>query len=55
MIITDPVVANMLGPNKVIQYSIEIVFAAGVIIAGKVWMRWKIAREEKKEHVHEES
>jgi YjbE family integral membrane protein len=55
MIITDPVVLNMLGPGKMIQYSVEIVFAAGVIIAGKIWMRLKVAREEKKEHLHEES
>jgi YjbE family integral membrane protein len=55
MIITDPVVVNMFGSGKMIKYSVEIIFAVGVIIAGKVWMRLKIAREEKKEHVHEES
>jgi len=49
MIITDPVVVNMLGPGKMLKYSVEILFAAGVIIAGKIWMRMKIAREEKEE------
>ncbi len=53
MIITDPVVVNVVGPGKVIQYSVEIIFAVGVIIAGKIWMRLKTAREEKKEHLHE--
>lgn len=53
MIITDPVVMNMLNPGKVVQYSVEIAFAIGVIAVGKLWMKWKISREEKKEHVHE--
>ena len=52
MIITDPVVVNMLAPGKALQYSVEIIFAIGVIAAGKLWMKWKVAREEKKEHVH---
>ncbi|RJQ51047.1 MAG: TerC family protein [Nitrospiraceae bacterium] len=55
MIITDPVVVSMFGPGKALQYSVEIIFAIGVIAAGKLWMKWKISREEKKEHVHEES
>jgi YjbE family integral membrane protein len=53
MIITDPVTVSMLNPGKMVKYSIEIMFAIGVIVAGKLWMRWKIAREEKTEHVHE--
>ncbi|MBI5098393.1 MAG: TerC family protein [Nitrospirae bacterium] len=55
MIITDPVVVDMLNPGKMVKYSIEIIFAIGVIVAGKLWMNWKISREEKAEHVHEES
>jgi YjbE family integral membrane protein len=55
MIITDPFVVNILHPGKMLQYSVEIIFAIGVIGAGKLWMKWKIAREEKSEHVHEES
>jgi YjbE family integral membrane protein len=55
MMITDPVVVNILHPGKMLQYSVEIIFAIGVIVAGKLWMKWKIAREEKAEHVHEES
>ena len=54
MIITDPFVVTMLSPGKMLQYSVEIIFAIGVIVAGKLLIKWKIAREEKKEHVHEE-
>lgn len=55
MIITDPFAVNILHPGKMLQYSVEIIFAIGVIVAGKLWMKWKIAREEKAEHVHKES
>ena len=54
MILTDPFVVTMLNPGKMLQYSVEIIFAIGVIVAGKLLIKWKIAREEKKEHVHEE-
>ncbi len=57
MIITDPVTVtllpaslltpDLLHPNRVLQYSIEIFFAVGVIIAGKLWMRWMVRKEEK--------
>jgi YjbE family integral membrane protein len=53
MIITDPFVESMLNPSKMVKYSVEIIFAIGVIVAGKLLIKWKIAREEKKEHVHE--
>lgn len=53
MIITDPVVVNVLGEDKALKYSAEILFATGVIVAGKLYMKWKVSREEKREHVHE--
>jgi len=53
MIITDPFVVNMLNPGKPVVYTVELIFATGVIIAGKLYMKWKISKEEKKEHVHE--
>lgn len=53
MIITDPFVESILGPGKMVKYSVEIIFAIGVIVAGKLLIKWKIAREEKKERVHE--
>jgi YjbE family integral membrane protein len=55
MIITDPVTVRMLNPGKALQYAVEIVFAGGVIVTGKLWMKWKISREEETEHVHEEA
>ena len=54
MIITDPFTVNILNPGKLLIYSVEAVFAVGVIIVGKLWMKWKISRTEKEEHVHEE-
>jgi YjbE family integral membrane protein len=53
MIITDPFTVNILNPGKLFIYSTEAVFAVGVIIVGKLWMRWKISRAEKAEHAHE--
>lgn len=68
MIITDPFTAGLLpaslleperlaagfaAPAKALQYSFEAFFAAGVIVAGRLWMRWMIRKEEKVERVHE--
>jgi len=57
MVITDPftvrllpaslLTADLLHPNRVLQYFIEAFFAAGVIFAGKLWMRRQVRREEK--------
>lgn len=55
MIITDPFTVNILNPGKWLIYSTEAVFAVGVIIVGKLWMKWQISRAEKEEHVHENS
>ena len=52
MMITDPFVEGLITPNKFVQYGVETFFAAGVIVAGKFWMKWKIARGEKQEHIH---
>lgn len=55
MIFTDPVTVSLLNPGKAMIYSAEVVFAAGVIIVGKLWMKWKVSRAEKAEHVHEKT
>jgi YjbE family integral membrane protein len=54
MIITDPftirllpdslLAADRLHPLPFLQYSTEVFFAAGVILAGKVWMRLAISK-----------
>jgi YjbE family integral membrane protein len=46
MMITDPVIANYLAPGKLVQYSVEALFAIGVIVVGKLWIRWKIRAQE---------
>jgi YjbE family integral membrane protein len=53
MMITDPVVARMTGASHTLVYSVEAIFAVGVILVGKLWMKWKVSGEEKNEHVHE--
>ena len=55
MMITDPFTIQLLpaslvnadhtAPLKLFQYSIEVFFAAGVIIAGKLWMKWTVKGE----------
>lgn len=42
MIITDPVVVDLLHPSKFFQYGVEIVGAIGVLVAGKLWVKWQI-------------
>jgi len=46
MIITDPFVTQLLNPSKFLTYSVEVVGAIGVVLAAKMYMRWKIARQE---------
>lgn len=48
MMITDPFIIKLLHPSKFLQYSVEIFFTLGVLAAGKIWIKWKISREEKK-------
>jgi len=45
MIITDPVVVRLLAPSKMFQYTVEAVFAIGVIVVGKLCIRWMINRD----------
>jgi cytidylate kinase len=62
MLLTDPFTVKLLPPSllspdmaapvKWLQYSVELVFAAGVIVAGKLWMRWTAGREEPEAVVH---
>jgi YjbE family integral membrane protein len=45
MIMTDPFTVKLIEPGKVLQYSVEVIGAVGVIVVGKLYMRWKIARQ----------
>jgi YjbE family integral membrane protein len=40
MIMTDPFISGILSPSKSFQYTIEAVAAVGVIVYGKLWMKW---------------
>jgi YjbE family integral membrane protein len=44
MIMTDPFVVGLISPGKILQYGVEIIGAVGVIVAGKLYMRWMISR-----------
>jgi len=48
MIMTDPLVEKWLHPTEVAEYGVQILCAVGVIVAGKLWMKWKISQAEKK-------
>jgi len=52
MIVTDPFTMNILHPGKLMIYSVELFFAAGVIATGKLWMKLKISGEER---IHDKS
>ena len=55
MIMTDPLTARFIGPGRTAMYLVEALCAAGVIIAGKLWMRRTIDREEETEQVRHEA
>lgn len=42
----DLTAPDRLHPLPALQYSVEAFFAAGVIVAGKLWMRWFVRKEE---------
>jgi YjbE family integral membrane protein len=46
MIITDPVIGRFIAPTKLITYTVEIAFAAGVILIGKYWLKRDIGKKE---------
>jgi len=46
MMITDPFVQHLLQPSKFFEYSVQAIFAVGVIVVAKLWMKWKGKRQE---------
>ena len=44
MVITDPFVVSLLHPGKVMEYSFQIAGVIGVIVAGKLWAKWKASK-----------
>ncbi|HTG02165.1 MAG TPA: YjbE family putative metal transport protein [Nitrospirota bacterium] len=51
MIMTDPFTVSILHPPHWAVYAVEALFAAGVIIAGKLSMRWTVRKEEEQEAI----
>jgi len=47
MIFTDPAVEGWLNPSPWFRYAMEAVFAVGVILVGKLWLRLQFRRAEK--------
>jgi YjbE family integral membrane protein len=45
MIFTDPVVVERIRIPEALLYGIEAIFAVGVIIVGKLWLRWRSDRK----------
>jgi len=47
MMVTDPFVVDMFNPSDILKYSVEAFFIIGVVVAGKLWIRQKLARQMK--------
>lgn len=45
MLITDPFVQKVLQPGPVLRYTVEAVFTVGVIVVGKLWLKWQVAKQ----------
>jgi YjbE family integral membrane protein len=45
MMVTDPFVVEMFNPSDILKYSVEAFFIIGVVVAGKLWVREKLARQ----------
>ena len=46
MMITDPLIQNLLHPGQWTEYGVQAFFAVGVIAFGKLWLRGKISKQE---------
>lgn len=47
MIMTDPFVERMLQPSSLLRYSVEAFFTVGVIVVGKLWLKWQVTKQER--------
>ncbi len=41
MMLGDPFMDNWLQPPAWVRYTVEAIFAVGVIVVGKLWLKWK--------------
>jgi YjbE family integral membrane protein len=49
MVLTDPVVTAFFAPGRAVKYGIELLFAAGVLGAGQLWLRRDLAKQARTE------
>lgn len=49
MIITDPVISGFIAPTKLVTHSVELFFAVGVIVIGRLWVRRDISKQAHKQ------
>jgi YjbE family integral membrane protein len=47
MIMTDPFIERWLHPSQTSAYVVQGACTVGVIVVGKFWMKWKIAKAER--------
>jgi YjbE family integral membrane protein len=47
MMVTDPFVIGLLNPSNILKYCVEVFFTIGVVVAGKLWVRHKLATQMK--------
>ena len=45
MMVTDPVIEKWFHPTVAMEYGVQIACAVGVIVVGKLLMKWKSSRE----------
>lgn len=46
MIFTDPVIVRWLAPSHMLEYAMQALFAVGVIVVGKLWIKWMVRTQE---------
>ena len=44
MMVTDPFIVQILNPSNILTYCVEAFFTIGVVVAGKLRVRQKLAR-----------
>jgi YjbE family integral membrane protein len=45
MILSDPAVFNLVAPTMPTQYAVQASLAVGVVVSGRLWMRWMMQDE----------
>ena len=48
MIMSDPWMVRAMGghPSRILDYAVQLILAVGVVVAAKVWIRWRTARRQ---------